>query len=500
MIGVAAEIQRRVGLNHDVAWYLHVAAGVANGSELYRDVSDGHIEVNPPLVVWMLLPPIRLATLVGLPIALVPSMLVAAQAAVSIALSALILRCSSGTLKRLPWLLSAAVLWLPGHAWAQREHQVAILLLPILADLATASHRSNRPTWLRLCAGAAAGVGCALKPYFVIAWTLLEVVVALVDRQPRQWLRLETTAGVLVVAVYGLTVVSVEPDYLTLMREWGPLYLQMSTKPVWSLLDDPDAVASLLVLLFVTPLRSAGEWGRAAFVFGLGSAAFGIAVILQRKGFDYHWWPSFTFSVIALGSAIIALKNVSPRPIVAPVIHVLGVFMLLFIAVRITLGSILGQENRRLAVAYARAAASAQRSGLDRSLVVLSSNLGHAFPMVTALGSPWPLRWPSLWALETASRGACHPPSGPYRHLEQKVRDAYWEDLRRIPPATLVVAPLPPGMRPRSGCLTFLDHLASEPRFATLFASYTAADTIAPGWHPALIVLHRRQNEIPRVR
>src|SRR5207344_644954 len=46
-------------LNHDAAWYLYMADALRGGSVLYRDVAD----TNPPLIVFLSLPPIWLAAL-----------------------------------------------------------------------------------------------------------------------------------------------------------------------------------------------------------------------------------------------------------------------------------------------------------------------------------------------------------------------------------------------------------------------------------------------------
>jgi hypothetical protein len=119
--------------------------------------------------------------------------------------------------------------------------------------------------------------------------------------------------------------------------------------------------------------------------------------------------------------------------------------------------------------------------------------------MVTMLGAAWPLRWPSLWALETASLRWCSQPSGPFVALDQRVRDDLWEDLRRAAPRTMIVAQLPRRVPSQPRCLTFADHLSTEPRFASFFAAYDVEGAI-PSWrYGSFLVLHRR-TEMPTLR
>jgi hypothetical protein len=111
------------------------------------------------------------------------------------------------------------------------------------------------------------------------------------------------------------------------------------------------------------------------------------------------------------------------------------------------------------------------------------------------IGGVWPLRWPSLWALETASTQWCSPPAGRDQALEQRVRDDLWEDLTRSAPRTIIVAQLPGQLPAGPGCLTFVDHLSTEQRFVKLFAAYEARDTIPSNRYGSFLVLHHRSGE-----
>jgi hypothetical protein len=115
--------------------------------------------------------------------------------------------------------------------------------------------------------------------------------------------------------------------------------------------------------------------------------------------------------------------------------------------------------------------------------------------MVTELGVKWPLRWPSLWALEASVPFACRVPSDPTdRLLEQRVRDELWADLSRDAPRMIMVQRIPGGMHPHPGRRSIVDHLKRDPRFARLFGDYVPVDTVWLGPRSPLTVLRRKES------
>jgi hypothetical protein len=118
--------------------------------------------------------------------------------------------------------------------------------------------------------------------------------------------------------------------------------------------------------------------------------------------------------------------------------------------------------------------------------------------MATYLGLGWPLRVPALAALETITPHGCTAASTRDQGIERRITDGLFADLTRAMPTVVIVAPLPAGMLPRSGCMTVTDHLSREPRFAGLFAGYTPIDTIPRKVYGPFVVLARRSAAVPR--
>ena len=50
-------------INHDVAWYLYSAGRLLDGGRMYQDI---FVDVNPPLALYLTVPPVYLARLTGM--------------------------------------------------------------------------------------------------------------------------------------------------------------------------------------------------------------------------------------------------------------------------------------------------------------------------------------------------------------------------------------------------------------------------------------------------
>jgi len=48
-------------INHDSGWYLYAAGAFMDGAKIYRDL----IDINPPLIFWLNIPPVWLARLLN---------------------------------------------------------------------------------------------------------------------------------------------------------------------------------------------------------------------------------------------------------------------------------------------------------------------------------------------------------------------------------------------------------------------------------------------------
>lgn len=290
-----------IPIDADVSWLITVAERVLAGERLYIDL----FEVNPPASVWLYLPMVWLAQLLGLrPEAVV------ASAAIVVALGASFatLRLAS-RLRRppSPYVLAATLgfvtLLLPGGLFAQREHFAALLALPSLATLALVAERQPLSRLAALLAGLAAGLVIAIKPHFVLALLPAAVWAGLRARSIRPLLPGAVAAGLVILAYAGAVLVFARAylDYLPLL---SGTYLHMRER--WLNLLTGPSVFMPVALLVLAAIRRLPRVPPLAIAWFFGAVGFGIASVIQGKGYANHALPGSM-----LGLAAIAVLSTS---------------------------------------------------------------------------------------------------------------------------------------------------------------------------------------------
>ena len=285
-------------LDSDVSWLITVSERVLGGDRLYVDI----IEVNPPASVWMYLPLVWLAHLVGIR----PEAVVASAFILASILSMLITMRLASRLERPPpplWLvpiLGFAALVLPMGLFAQREHAALLLAIPALAALALIAEGKALSKRVLCAAGLAAGLVIVIKPPFALA-IALPAIWATLKRKSVKPLLLPMAVGVAATLAYAFAVVTLTPDYLKLLPLIGQTYARMH-EVMWKVVVGPSLFpfACLALAILLRPKHASPL----AIAWGLGSAGFVLAAILQAKNYPNHWLPGTALAIAALAAVL----------------------------------------------------------------------------------------------------------------------------------------------------------------------------------------------------
>lgn len=175
--------------NHDNAVHLHAAGVILEKGSLYTNF----FETNPPLFPWMTLAPVWLAKVSGLPefglyrlmvFLLAIAVFIVAMGELRRGMAAMGHKFSRRREIVLFGLWGFGFLSLQGYDFGQREHVIALALLPYVLNLG-----------LRLSGGQVApgrwgtffflALAIAIKPFFLPLWVLGEGLVALRRKDPR---------------------------------------------------------------------------------------------------------------------------------------------------------------------------------------------------------------------------------------------------------------------------------------------------------------------------
>jgi hypothetical protein len=473
------------GGNHDVAWLLYVARRVVGGAHLYRDI----VEINPPLIVLLSVPAAVLAGALGVADVTLFDVGVAALAVGAVALAARqlgrVFGAGRDAERRAVVLLCLGALFpLAVADFGQREHLLLALALPYVFLSAARAERAAVPAWEAVLVGLMAGVGLAIKPFYVPLWLLVEAYLALGRRVGPPWRRPESVALGAVLVLYPLAVLLWAPGYVALAERLGPVYAALLRQSLGAMLGSAEGVLPLLaIVVLVTTQPPDGYRGlRAVLVAALAASL--LAVLLQHKGWSYHFYPTRAASLVAFGVAMLA-------PTLAPAVRrvpLVWVSRLAAVALALDLGMVVarraveagasGRFDRE--VVRAQMVPLVQRYAEGSSILALTVSLVPAFPLVNYSGVGWALRFPSLWmipALAAREGWAAQPPAARAAHRsvdERYLIDAVTEDFVRRQPALLLQ------YAPPWGAPDLIAYFASaDPRFAAAFRVYRPVATIA---------------------
>ncbi len=374
--------------NDDVSWCLTLAEKVLDGQRLYVDV----IEVNPPATMFLYLVPAWLGRVSGLPGEFFVDALVFVAAALSLWLSARILRTTamSGGWT-LATLVAAALLILPVHTFGEREHIALIALLPLLA-MATARAKGLRPeTMLAIAAGIGGGITAIIKPHFAVAIMAAAAVAAWHARSWRPLFALENLIAAGLLAGYGGLVVIAYPQFISdVLPVVMAVYVPLRTP------------LPLMLIGFATPLWLAAVAmtalikRRAALappysVLLAASTGFLGAFYAQQKGWAYQSYPMLALALIALAWAVAEQWQ---RPVcpawVARLPRVAGTLSLAVI-------TLLMASWLNVYVDPTALAAAIRPIAPHPKIMALSTYLWTGFPLTRMVGGTWVGRVSMLW-------------------------------------------------------------------------------------------------------
>jgi hypothetical protein len=320
-------LQSAVHLNHDVAWIAHSTRWLLEGRRFGIDVLDP----NPPLAWWLSMPAAWLVEMGWASEALAVRLVFWSYFAVSASLLMFMLSHLEGheAPGTIGWRIAfiAMATLAPGASFGQREYLSVLFAMPYLASAAVRLQGTRQPKPIAFTAvGLLAGIGFAIKPYFLAVPLLVECL--LVARLSwRSMFRIESLALGSTVLAYLVAVVVLVPQYLEftvpLMRSiyWAfePTDFSVVVSRYASV-SDGFVLGTLIALL-------ARRWTHQHSVVLLGGAGYSISYFVQAKGFVYHAYPVLLCAVVFLGtsmsSALVSLRGerkALPRPLFAAVV------------------------------------------------------------------------------------------------------------------------------------------------------------------------------------
>jgi hypothetical protein len=318
-------------INHDCADLLAIADGMLDGRLPYVDA----VETNPPLIIYLYLPAAAFARVAGMHPILAFSLMMDAW----LILTTCQLAYLTGRWKvRIPFPERAVMLvcWLFGNwlayvfnEFGQRDVLFMELYLPFTVLRLARMEGWRLPSWLGWALGIQAALGVCLKPHFFVVAIGVEVVQLWLFRRFRALLAPEVFGFAVAVFVYAGHWFFVPPRMREqffgrlvpwVWRYYNASYCQESYGGlVVKLLSNGLAMALILLtdLGMWLGIRVRGPAKGLILMSATVSAVTLIEVILQRKGWSYHFlaYAIATFWMIGVTLTQVGLLVRGLRPL-----------------------------------------------------------------------------------------------------------------------------------------------------------------------------------------
>jgi hypothetical protein len=304
----------RWGTIPDTSWLITVCERMLSGERLYTQI----YETNPPFSVWLYLPPVAVARLLGI----APEVLVQAwtylAALVGLSFSGVIVKragfAEAASLFALGPAFYAMLVIFPGNAFSEREHIGIALFMPLLALHAWRARRdatAQPGLGLAALAGLSGSILLLIKPYYAIMVLMPALLVVARRRSLRSVFALEywVIGGVCIAYLSAVTLI--HPEFL---RDVYPLMADVYAK--FSIFQPIVIVYGFTwgFLVFLTWwLWPAGRFPELAAVALAASVAGMFPLFYQAKGWAYHAYPAI-FCAVAAILCLLALPRIEQQP------------------------------------------------------------------------------------------------------------------------------------------------------------------------------------------
>lgn len=311
MILAAYYIQFLLPLEGDVGYLMEMSERILMGGKYGNEI----FETNPPMILYLYIPPVLLAKLFSVSH-------VFAVRSYTLFIATLSIFCSIAILNKIIkpndtvvtkvifYILFFILIFLPSHEFAQRDHLVLIFMLPYLFSSVLALQNKDRLSpWVAILIGTIAGLGFALKPYFLVTPCLIELYFVIRTRKFWGWVRVESIMILVVLIMYLISIFMFQPNYINIIVPLLPIYFQGFHASLFDTVINVSNVFCLMGLAVFCVYFKKDDYRLLNIIIVLALIGMMLAYVIARSPWFYHVIPAWGLTCLLMGSYL--AQNIS---------------------------------------------------------------------------------------------------------------------------------------------------------------------------------------------
>jgi len=295
-------IQSHMLLRDDVAYLTYVSGQLFDGKQYGVDI----FETNPPMILYLSLPIYWLTKFHILDVTHAARLYLFFLSIFSWLTVCWMLRVIFDKKNRVKqFILETTLLiiffYLPVNQIGQREDFFMIFIMPyIFSVICFLENKSIENSFVRALIGIVAGVGFALKPYFLATFMLIELAVVWRKNSVFACLRVETMMIILVCFFYGISIFLFQPNYIHILLPLISDFYFPSIKSCWAcvFLHTTTLYCAIIFLLAMLLIKRHQTNQNITLILMAALLGTMLAYIIPRAPWFYHMIPAKGFATL----------------------------------------------------------------------------------------------------------------------------------------------------------------------------------------------------------
>ena len=335
LILLAYFIQTHLVISGDVAFLAMAADRLLAGGHYASDF----FETNPPMNIYLYIPACLIAKYFALSMTAALRIYIFAVALTSLSLCYYLLSLScqlrletskvnchparrrgiqlpsivprGPVIVALQYTLVFVLFIVPANQFGQREHFLLMLSLPYLFSVVLRLERKTIPITLSIVIGLLAGVGFALKPFFLITPALVELFLIWQKKSALTLFRVEAlTIAAVILSSLAVTWLFHRDYLLIILPVVFHYYFPAKTHPWLSFFESPFVVYCLAAIVFYAMVYRFTRYRYLSAVLFLALLGFIAAFTIPRAPWFYHVLPAlgvaYLLTVLLFADVVLA--------------------------------------------------------------------------------------------------------------------------------------------------------------------------------------------------